>query len=121
MKKNMTTKSRGDERRIWLFILCEKKQKCLLLLNGNRIVPVQCRQQETSQRFCETLLKYRFVGHNYVLKMQRNELKYGFLPSKPCLFSSNIQMYFEFLINTALPASNSVYRQNFMGKNAKHN
>ena len=50
-----------------------------------------------------------------------NELKYGFLPSKPCLFSSNIQVYFEFLINTALPASNSVYRQNFMGKNAKHN
>ena len=69
----------------------KKKQKCLLLLNGNRIVAVQCRQQETLKRFCETVLKYRFVGH---IKMQRNELKYGFLPSKPCLFSSNIQMYF---------------------------
>ena len=32
-----------------------------------------------------------------------------------------LEYIFELLINTALPASNSVYRQNFMGKNVKRN
>ena len=32
-----------------------------------------------------------------------------------------LEYIFELLINTALPASNSVYGQNFMSKNVKHN
>ena len=32
-----------------------------------------------------------------------------------------LEHIFELLINTALPASNSIYGQNFMGKNVKHN
>ena len=32
-----------------------------------------------------------------------------------------LEYIFELFINTALPASNSVYGQNFMGKNVKHN
>ena len=46
--------------------LFPEKKKCLLLLNSNRIVAVECRQQETLQRFCETLLKYCFVGHMFL-------------------------------------------------------
>ena len=42
------------------------RKKCLLLLNSNRILAIQCRHQETLQRFCETRLKNRFVGHMFL-------------------------------------------------------
>ena len=46
--------------------------------------------------------------------VMENELKYSFYRT-PCLFSLNSYI-FKFLINTALPASNSIYPQNFTGK-----
>ena len=45
----------------------------------------------------------------------------AFYRQNPAGFPRIYKGIFEFLINTALPASNSVYRQNFMGKNAKRN
>ena len=51
--------------------------------------------------------------------VMKNELKYSFYRT-PCLFSLNAYI-FKFLINTALPASNSIYPENFMGKNVKQN
>ena len=51
--------------------------------------------------------------------VMKNELKYSFYCT-PYLFSLNSYI-FKFLINTALPASNSIYPQNFIGKNVKQN
>ena len=62
-----------------------------------------------SQRFCMT-----FFGHTLILQMRRNELKYGFYRQIPACFR---RIYLQFFINKALLASNSVHRQNFMGKN----
>ena len=89
-KKKTTTRNRGDERRIWLFILCE--QKCLLLLNRDQFSSCKCwelqaaqhHRQETSQQFCETL--------NIVLSamcsanVMNNELKYSFYRQNPAYF-----------------------------------
>ena len=52
----------------------------------------------------------------YVLQMGRNELKYDFNCQNHAFFREYI---FQFFINIALPASNIVDRQNFMGKSVK--
>ena len=49
----------------------------------------------------------------YVLQMRRNELKYGFNCQNHACFP---RIYLQFFINKALTASNSVDRQNFVGK-----
>ena len=61
-----------------------------------------------------------FVSH-YVLQMQWNELKLSMAFTAKTLLIFLELYIFEFLINTALTDSNSVYRKNFMGKNIKHN
>ena len=53
----------------------------------------------------------------YVLQMGRSELKYGFYCQNLAHFLHSC--IFQFFIKKALPTSNSVQRQNFMGKNVK--
>ena len=52
----------------------------------------------------------------YVLQMGRNELKYDFNCQNHAFFP---RIYLSIFINIALPASNIVDRQNFMGKSVK--
>ena len=95
-KKKMTTRNRGDEKRIWLFILCEKKTVycCWIITNSPHVNAVNCKL------------------YNAVSK-RRNKLKYSYYRQHPAYFP---QIYFEFLINSALPDSNSVCWQNFLDK-----
>ena len=51
-------------------------------------------------------------------QMRRNELKYSFYHQNPASFPG-IYLLKELFINSALPASHSVCRQNFMGKNCQ--
>ena len=68
---------------------------------------VQRRQQETSRRFCETLVSHMFF--------KCDEMSYSTaLTVKTMLVF--LEYIFQFFINKALPAPNSVHRQNFMGK-----
>ena len=99
-------------------------KKCLLLLNYDQFFSCKCRelqavqhcQQETLRWFCETL--------NIALSAicssneMNNKLKWSFYHKTLLIF---LKCIFKFLINTALPASNSIYPQNFMGKNVKQN
>ena len=48
-----------------------------------------------------------------VVSKRRNKLKYSYYRQHPAYFP---QIYFEFLINSALPDSNSICWQNFMDK-----
>ena len=95
-KKKMTTRNRGDEKRIWLFILCEKKTVycCWIITDSPHVNAVNCKL------------------YNVVSK-RRNKLKYSYYRQHPAYFP---QIYFEFLINSALPDSNGVCWQNFMDK-----
>ena len=63
------------------------------------------------------IIKCRFVGHMF-FKCEKMSLSATFTLKPLSIF---LQYINEFLINTAPPASNSVYRQNLMGKNVEDN
>ena len=67
----------------------------------------------SSKLFIEQLLALAAECRLYVLQMRRNELKYGFNCQNHACFP---RIYLQFFINKALTASNSVDRQNFVGK-----
>ena len=50
--------------------------------------------------------------------MWQNEFKYGFYPQNYACF---LKYIFQFFINKAPPGSNTIQRQNFMGKSDKDN
>ena len=62
-------------------------------------------------------IKCRFVGHMF-FKCEEMSVSAAFTFKPLSIF---LEYIYEFLINTALPASNSVYRQNLMGKKVKDN
>ena len=63
-------------------------------------------------------IKCRFIGHMF-FKCEEMSVSAAFTVKPLSIF---LEYIYEFLINTALPgASNSVYRQNLMGKNVKDN
>ena len=62
-------------------------------------------------------IKCRFVGHMF-FKCEEMSLSAAFTVK---LLSIFFQYIYEFFINTALPASNSLYRQKVMGKNVRDN
>ena len=90
----------------------KKKRKCLLLLNRNWFS--SCPRESPAARDFATVL--RDACRPYVLQMRRNELKYGFNCQNPAGFP---RIYLSILHKQALPASNSVDRQNFMVESFK--
>ena len=95
-----------------MFIVADQFSSC----KCRELQAAQNHRQETSQQFWETL--------NIVLSamcsanVMNNELKYSFYRQTLLIF---LKYFFKFLINTALPASNGIYPQNFMGKNVNQN
>ena len=65
----------------------------------------------------KTLLKRHFVGHKF-FKCDQMSQSTAFIVKTLPIF---LEYIYEFLINTALPASNSVYQKNFKGKKDKEN
>ena len=67
--------------------------------------------QETSRRFCETIVGHRFFKGEEMSLSAALTVKtiLGFL-----------EYIFQFFINNTLPASNGVDRQNFIGKSVRH-
>ena len=82
-----------------------ESQLILFRLKQRNCKLYNCRQQKSSRRFCETL--------------NIDELNCGFYRQNHAFFF--LEYIFQFLINKVLSASNSVHRQNFMGKNVKDN
>ena len=72
--------------------------------------PVQGRQQETSRRFCMTLVGFMFFKCDEMSQSTALTVKN---------MLAFLEYIFQFFINKALPASNSVDRQNFVGKRVK--
>ena len=62
-------------------------------------------------------IKCRFVGHMF-FKCEEMSLSAAFTVKPLSIFLGYI---YEFWINTALPASNSLYRQKVVGKNVRDN
>ena len=116
-----------DNKKLWTWmvdmVIHPLWKKCLLLLSRNWFSSCKCRELQAVQccqkRFCDGFVRHLlWLCRPYLLQMRWNELKYGFYRQNPAYFPG---IYSVFLINTALPASNSVYWEKFMGKNFKHN
>ena len=92
-KKKTTTRNHGDERWIWLFILCEKNVYCCWILTNSHVSADNCKLcNAVSKRLCD-----HFTLHNVTLlaicsSITTKGVKVRLLQSKPCLFSLNISL-----------------------------
>ena len=97
-------------------------KKCLLLVNRNQFSSCKCRELElfnsVNKRLCGSLWDTDQLSAMICSSNVMEWVKVGLLPSKPCLVSLNI--IFESLLNTAPPASDTIYWQNFVGRCLKY-